>query len=93
MFSIGYPKFTDSYKDFKHIAYVLRIQKLYIINIGVYTTCGDGKVELLKSVNVFNRDQRNVSVLVLKNDGVEHCALIKTTETLIDRPNKNFIKC
>ena len=35
------------------LRYIMRIQKLYNINIWIYTPCGDGKVELLKSVDDF----------------------------------------
>ena len=37
-------------------AYILKIQKLYIINIWIYTFCGEGKVELLKSLGDFDKD-------------------------------------
>ena len=44
--------------------YILRIQKLYNINIWIYTTCGDGKVELFKPVDEFDNDGKDVRVLV-----------------------------
>ena len=56
--------------------YILGIQKLCNINIWIYTPCGDGKVELLKLVDDFDKDREDVRILVWKNAGVEHCALI-----------------
>ena len=35
--------------------YIKRIQKLYNINIWVYTPCGGGKVELFKPVDDFHK--------------------------------------
>ena len=67
-------------------AYILRIQKFY--NIWMYTPRGDGKVELLKSVDDFNKDRKDVRILVWGNGQTEDCALIKNIETLLDRPNK-----
>ena len=67
--------------------YILRIQKLYNINIWIYTPCGDGKVELLKPVDDFEKDRKYVRILVWEKAGVEHCALIRNIETLLDRPN------
>ena len=69
--------------------YILRIQKLYNINIWIYTPRGDGKVELLKSVDDFDKDLKDVRILVWANGQTEHCALIKNIETLLDRPNKS----
>ena len=69
--------------DFK---FIMRIQKLYIINIWVYTPCGGGKVELLKPVDDFDKDRKDVRILVWRNGPAEHCALIKNMETLLDRP-------
>ena len=69
-------------------AYIIRIQKLYNINIWVYTPCGEGKVELFKPVDDFHKDRRDVRILVWGNGTTEHCALTKNIETLIDRPNK-----
>ena len=69
-------------------AYKIRIQKLYNINIWVYTPCGGGKVELFKPVDDFHKDRRDVRILVWGNGTTEHCALIKNIETLLDRPNK-----
>ena len=68
--------------------YIL-IQKLYNINIVIYTPRGDGKVELLKSVDDFDKDRKDVRKLVWGNRQTEHCALIKNIETLLDRPNKS----
>ena len=73
--------------------YILRIQKLYNINIWVYTPCGGGKVELFKPVDDFDKDRKDVRILVWGDGTTEHCALIKNIETLLDRPNKNKIKC
>ena len=72
--------------------YKLRIQKLYNINIWIYKPCGDGKVELLKQVDDFDKDRKDDRILVGKKAREEHCALIKNIETLLDRPNKNNIK-
>ena len=71
---------------------ILRIEKLYNINIWIYTPCGDGKVELLKSVDECDKDRKDVRILVWENAGVEHCPLIKNIENLIERPNKNNYK-
>ena len=57
--------------------YILRIQKLYKINIWLYTPCGRGKVELFKQVDEFNENRRDVRILVWSNGKLEHCALIK----------------
>ena len=72
--------------------YILRIQKLYNINIWVYTPCGGGKVELFKPVDDFDKDRKDVRILVWGDGKTEHCALIKNIETLLERPNKNNIK-
>ena len=63
-------------------AYIIRIQKLYNINIWVYTPCGGRKVELFKQVDDFDKDRKDVGILVGSNGQIEHCALIKTIETL-----------
>ena len=65
-------------------AFIIRIQKLYNINIWVYKPCGERKVELLKPVGDFDKDRKDVRVLVRKT----HSALIKNIENLLDRPNK-----
>ena len=62
---------------------------MYNINIWVYTPCGNGKKELIKQVDDFNKDRKDVRILVWSNGQIEHCALIKNIETLLDRPNKN----
>ena len=64
---------------------------MYNINIWIYTPRGDGKVELLKPVDDFDKDREDVRILVWEKAGVEPCALIKNIETLLDRPNKNNI--
>ena len=69
--------------------YILRIQKLYNINIWLYTTSGEGEVELLKPMDDINEDRKDVRILVWSNGQIEHCALIKNIETLLDRPNKS----
>ena len=62
-----------------------RIQKLYNIDIWVYTPRGGGKVELFKPVDDYDKDRKDVRI----GDGTtEHCALIKNIETLIDRRNR-----
>ena len=65
-------------------AYIIRIQKLYSINIWVYTPCGGGKIELFKQVDDFNKDRKDVRILVWSNGQIEHCALIKNIETLLE---------
>ena len=72
--------------------YILRIQKFYVINIWLYTPCGGGKVELFKQVDDFNKDRKDVRILIWSNGQIEHCALIKNIETLLVRPIKNNIK-
>ena len=62
---------------------------MYNFNIWIYTPCGEGKVELFKLVDNFDKDRIDVTKLVWKNAGVEHCALIKNIENLIERPNKS----
>ena len=62
----------------------------------VYRACGEGKKELFKPVDDFDKDRKDVRILVWENAGVEHCALNKTIETLIERPNKSqhkFYSC
>ena len=71
--------------------YILRIQKLYNI-IWLYTPFGGSKVELFKPVDDFDKDRKDVRILVCSNGQIEHCALIKNIETLLHRPNKNNIK-
>ena len=51
-----------------------------------------GKIELFKAVDDFHQDKKVVGILVWENGGVEHCALIKTIDNLLDRPNKNYHK-
>ena len=62
---------------------------MYKINTCVYTPLGEGKVELFKPVDGFDKDRNDVRILVWENAGVEHCALIKTIETLKERSNKS----
>ena len=69
-------------------AYIVRIQKLYNINIWVYTPCGNGKIELFKQVDDFNKDRKDVRILFWSNGQIEQCALIKNIETLLERPNR-----
>ena len=45
--------------------YILRIHQLYKINIWVYTPCGGGKVELSKAVDDFDKNRKDVRILVL----------------------------
>ena len=70
----------------------MRIQKLYNINIWVYTPCGGGKIELFKPVDDFDKDRKDVRILVWGNGLTEHCALSKNIESFLDRPSKNNIK-
>ena len=65
--------------------YMLRIQKLYNINIWLYTLCDGGKVELFKPVDDFDKDGKDVRILVWGDGTTEHCALIKNIETLLER--------
>ena len=65
---------------------------MYNIKIWVYTPCGNGKIELFKQVDDFNKDRKDVRILFWSNGQIEHCALIKKLETLLERPNKNNIK-
>ena len=51
-------------RDEDDFAYILRIQKLYNINIWVYTSCGGAKLELFKPVDDFDKDKKNVRILV-----------------------------
>ena len=44
--------------------YILRIQKLHNITIWVYTPCCGGKVELFKPVDYFDKDRKDVRILV-----------------------------
>ena len=57
-------------------AYTLRIKNLYNINIWVYAPRGEGKVEFFKPVNDFDKDRKNIRILVWENAGVEDCAHI-----------------
>ena len=75
-------------RDEDDFSYIIRIQKLYNINIWVYTPCGGGKVELFKPVYDFDKDRKDVRILVWGDGTTEHCALIKNLETLLDRPNR-----
>ena len=61
---------------------------MYNINIWVYSPCGGGKVELFKPVDDFQKDRKDVRILVWSNGLTELCALIKNIETLIERPNR-----
>ena len=65
---------------------------MYNINIWVYTPCGGGKLEMFKQVDDFKKDRKDVRILVWSNGQIEHFALIKNIETLLERPNKNNIK-
>ena len=62
---------------------------MYNINICVYTHCGEDKVELFKPVVDIKKVRKSVRILVWGNGLTEHCALIKTIEILIERPNKS----
>ena len=57
--------------------YMLRKQKLYNTKIWVYTPCGDGKDELLHSVDDFNKDRKDVRILVCENGQTKHCARLR----------------
>ena len=47
-----------------------------------------GKVELCKPVDDFDKDRKDVRILVWGDGTTECCALIKNIETLLDRPNR-----
>ena len=79
-------------RDEDDFAYIMRIQKLYNINTWVYTPCGGGKVELFKPVDDFDKDRKDVRILVWGDGTTENCALIENIETLLERPNKNNFK-
>ena len=63
-------------------------RKLYKINIGVYAPHGERKVEVFETVADIDKDRKDVRILIWENARVEHWALNKNIETLIDRPNK-----
>ena len=65
--------------------YAIRIQKLYNILVWVYTPHGEDTVEFFKPVDYFDKDRKDVGILVWGN----HCALIKNIENLIERPKKS----
>ena len=79
-------------RDKDDCGYISRIQKLYHINNCVYTPCVRGKVELFKAVDDFDKDRKDVRILVWGDGTRENCALIKNIETLLERPNENIIK-
>ena len=80
-------------RDEDDFAYLMRIQKVFNINFWVYKPCGGGKVELLFiPVDDFDKDRKDVRILVWGNGLTERCALIKNIETLLDRPNQNNVK-
>ena len=66
--------------------YILGIRKLYNINIWFYTPCGGSKVELFKQVDDFNKDRKDVRILVWSNGQIEHCALIKKSRNPVRSP-------
>ena len=68
--------------------YILRIRNLYNTNIWVYTSRVQGKVEMFKLVDDFDKDKENVKIIVCSN----HCDQIENIETLLDRPNKRQYK-
>ena len=69
-----------------------RIQKLYNISIWIYTSSGDGKVDLLKPVDNFDKDRKDVRILVWEKAGVEHCAPKKKHRNPVRSSKKNNIK-
>ena len=71
-------------RDEDDFAYIMRIKKLYNINIWVYTPCSGGREELFKPVDDFDKDGKDVSILVWGNGLTGHCAPIKNIETLLD---------
>ena len=79
-------------RDEDYLAYIIRLQKLYNINIWVNTPCSGGKVELFKPVDDFVKDRKDVRILVWGDYTTEHCDLIKNIEVLLDRPNRMNLK-
>ena len=73
-------------------AYIIRIEILYNIKVWVYTPRGEGKVEFYKPVDDFDRNGKDVRILVWEKARVEPFALIKNIEKLIERPNKSQLK-
>ena len=71
-------------RDEDNFAYIMRIQKMYNINIWVYTPCGGRKLELSKPVDDFDKDRKDVRILVWGDGTTEQCALIKNMETLLE---------
>ena len=63
-------------RDEDDFEYILSIQKLYI-NIWIYIPRGGGKVELFKPVDDFDKDRKDVRILVWGDGTTEHYALIK----------------
>ena len=51
-------------QDEDDFVYIMRKQKLYNINIWIYTPSGGGKVELFKPVDDFDKDRKNVRISV-----------------------------
>ena len=51
-------------QDEDDFAYIIRIQKLYNINIWVYTPCGGCKVEMFKPVHGSDKDRKDVRIFV-----------------------------
>ena len=52
--------------------YIMKIQKLYNYNIWIYTTSGDGKLELLKTVDDVDKDRKDVRIIIWEKALVEH---------------------
>ena len=70
-------------------ASTIRIQKLYNIDIWIHTPFGEGKIELFKPVNDFDKDRKDVRVVVQENSGKKHCALIINIENLLEKPSRS----
>ena len=64
------------------------IQKIHNINVSLYTPLAEGQVELFKPFDEFVKERKDVRILFRENGLTEHRALIKTIETLIERPDK-----
>ena len=60
-------KLIEPRQQHDDFAYIIRRQKLYNITIWVYTPCGNGKIELFKQVDDFNKDRNVVRILVWSN--------------------------
>ena len=75
-------------RDEDDFAYIISKQKMYNMNIWVYTPCGGGKVEIFKPADDSDKDLKDVRILAWGDGTTEHTVLIKNIETLLDQPNR-----